>query len=114
MDDLISRQAAIDVADKFSDADGCNGSDVAMDIISGLISLPSAQPEPKWIPCSERLPKSVAPSKRREWFITSNTYGGVNVTCYEFEASPFKEGWQTDMTVLAWMTLPEPYKGEQE
>ena len=46
MQDLISRQAAIDVADKFSDADGCNGSDVAMDIISGLISLPSVQPEP--------------------------------------------------------------------
>ena len=45
MNDLISRQAAIDVADKFSDADGCNGSDVATDIISGLISLPSAQPD---------------------------------------------------------------------
>ena len=45
MSDYISRQAAIDVADKFSDADGCNGSDVAMDIISGLISLPSVQPD---------------------------------------------------------------------
>lgn len=44
--DLIDRQAAIDVADKFSDADGCNGSDVATDIISGLISLPSAQQKP--------------------------------------------------------------------
>ena len=44
-DDTISRQAAIDIADKFSDADECNGSDVATDIISGLISLPSVQSE---------------------------------------------------------------------
>ena len=74
--------------------------------------LPLAQPDQRWIPVTERLPKPVAPSQRREWFITSNTYGGVTVTCYEFEASPFKEGWQTDMTILAWMPLPEPWKGE--
>lgn len=66
----------------------------------------------QWIPVTERLPKPVAPSQRREWFITSNKYGGVTVNSYEFEASPFEEGWQTNMPILAWMPLPEPYKGE--
>ncbi len=66
-----------------------------------------------WIPVTERLPEPVTPSQRRGWFITSNQYGGVALTCYEFESSPFKEGWQTDMTILAWMPLPEPYKEEQ-
>lgn len=68
----------------------------------------------QWIPVGERLPEPVAQSQRREWFITSNQYGGVTLTCFEFEASPFKEGWQTDMTILAWMPLPEPWEGEED
>lgn len=68
----------------------------------------------RWIPVTERLPKPVASSQKRAWFITSNQYGGVTLTCYEFEASPFKEGWQTDMTILAWMPLPAPWKGEND
>ena len=109
--DLIERQAAIDVAMQYCpDDDGsCSKADVDIrEMLDELESLPSA---PRWTPVTERLPKPIAPSQRREWFITSNTYGGVTVTCYEFEASPFKEGWQTDMTILAWMPLPEPWKG---
>ena len=77
-----------------------------------LTELEYKEAERQWIPCSERLPEPIAPSQRREWFITSNQYGGVTLTCYEFEASPFKEGWQTDMTILAWMPLPKPYEAE--
>lgn len=114
--DLIERQAAIDLilSGKVDEDDSlvecaieCNSFlDWAADEVA---KMPSA---PRWIPCKERLPKPIAPSQRREWFITSNTYGGVTVTCYEFEASPFKEGWQTDMTILAWMPLPKPPKGD--
>ena len=49
--DCISRRAAIDVNDvrkiveKYLDADDCNGSDVAMDILSDIRELPPAQPE---------------------------------------------------------------------
>lgn len=70
--------------------------------------------ESHWIPVTERLPEPVAESQKREWFITSNQYGGVTITCYEFESSPFKEGWQTDMTILAWMPLPAPWEGGAE
>lgn len=81
-----------------------------------MIEIPIERREPvmKWIPVSERLPKPIAPSQRREWFITSNQYGGVTLTCYEFEEGPFKKGWKTDMTILAWMPLPEPWKGEED
>lgn len=73
---------------------------------------PTVEPQ-RWIPCSKRLPEPVVSSQIRGWFITSNQYGCVTVTRYEFEASVFKKGWQTDMTdmtILAWMPLPEPYK----
>ena len=43
--DYISRDDAIAVAGKYFESDGCNGSDVAMDIQSDLLGLPSAQPE---------------------------------------------------------------------
>lgn len=46
MDDTISRQAAIEAMGKAEWAK------------ERLRELPSAQPEQRWIPCSERLPKS--------------------------------------------------------
>lgn len=68
----------------------------------------------RWIPVTERLPEPKAPSQKREWFITSNQYGGVTQTCYEFEDGVFCKGWQTNFEILAWQPLPEPYKeGEQ-
>lgn len=114
-DDTISRQAALDELWKLRRAqqmmDATQAADLVMQGIflaeKKIENLPSAS---RWIPVSEKPPELVAPSQRREWFITSNTYGGVTITCYEFEASPFKEGWQTDMTILAWMPLPKPYK----
>jgi len=45
MSDLIEREAACLVCSKYFDSDGCSGDDVAMDIQSDLLGLPSAQPE---------------------------------------------------------------------
>ena len=67
--------------------------------------MPTIEPEPKWIPCTERLPKD-----------------GEEVFIYLFGNSPyiawFEDGeWHTnDFTVdkddepIAWMPLPEPYQ----
>ena len=113
MSDLISRQAAIDV---LAEMQGRCTTKAALiqnsKIWQQIKDLPSA--EPRWIPVAERLPEPVAPSQRRGWFLTSNQYGSVTLTCYEFETSPFREGWQTDMTILAWMPLPEPYKRSED
>ena len=70
----------------------------------GVYSLLPAQPEQKWIPCSERLPKP-------GYCITSNEYYGVDEDFYY-------DGhfWNADKNaykVIAWMPLPEPYQGKE-
>ena len=64
-----------------------------------------------WIPCSERLPKIEREGQRRGWYITTNEYGSVGETRYEFYHDFLKTGWQTDLQIVAWMPLPEAYKG---
>ena len=103
MNDLISRQAAID-AIEITSFDDYGDYMRAKELIE---ALPSAQPH--WIPCSERLPKS-----------------GEQVFVYLFEDSPYiawysdrDEKWHTnDFTLNAdeepkeWLPLPDPHKGE--
>ena len=123
MDDLISRQAAIDI---LAIGDGLLSRALdEMDVVGverdkfewglGLIDsyiedfkeLPSAQ---QWIPCSERLPDSW-----NERYLVSLAWGGVGTMEYKstgfhnygsFSPVPIE-------TVTAWMPLPEPYKGEE-
>ena len=73
----------------------------------GLKSVPSAQPEPQWISCSERLPK-----KPGQYYVS----GGDKVWICEFLIiQNFIGGWCNDAAnpmVQAWMPLPEPYREE--
>ena len=62
---------------------------------------------PKWIPCSERLPKegglylvSVKNEHDRRYSKTCWFHGDDN--------------WFARQDVIAWMPLPEPYKAESE
>ena len=71
MDDLISRQAAIDAIEHrlAEPAYQHTGEDwyVGMNCAeSELYELPSAQPEQRWIPCSERLPEGLTQVKESE------------------------------------------------
>lgn len=69
--------------------------------------LPSAQPEPRWIPCRYHLP-----SLRDEIYLVSLAWGGLGTM--EFKDT----GWHNYgslspvpvETVTAWMPLPEAYK----
>lgn len=78
------------------------------------------EPEPRWIPCSERLPEDgrqvlvyarsvhYALAKYDEMREADGTYKKQWVT---FDAwKPF----YTIKEVIAWMPLPEPYKGGSE
>ena len=109
--DTISRQAAIDaLADMHckSDEDGYVWI-IRSDAWARIDALPSAQPEQRWIPCSERLPEN-----RLYVLVTYKyEYGLIDhgITWY----GQAEEKWNTSREVIAWMPLPEPYReGEQD
>ena len=97
-DDTISRAAAMEL---FKD-------DIAaVNELNNLPSLPSAQPG--WIPCSERCPE------HRVYVLVTYkpVYGipDIGITWY----SKSEGKWNTSREVLAWMSLPTPYReGEQD
>ena len=101
MNDLISRQAAIEWC------------------LEGLNNMPSAQPEPQWIPCSERLP-----GKHGEMYLVTISDGSVYSCALQWDAN--KKRWYLSFLnngkilvdyiddVIAWMPLPEPYKERKD
>ncbi len=67
---------------------------------------PTIQPEPQWIPVSERLPRDGS------WNIFTD---GKNISVERYKADAidhfFPNGrWFELEDVIAWMPLPEPYK----
>ena len=129
--DSISRRAAIKAVE---DLPNCyNGYSDTYDkacIIGLLEELPSAERKKgRWIPCEERLPEEdedVLVSVHF-WWLTQRHKTGWN--------DHIKESWYVDIAshidgnwtsysdeykvarnrheVIAWMPLPEPYKGEE-
>ena len=96
-DDLIFRKAAIDAVD----ATWWN----ARGIRKTIQELPSAQ---QWIPCSERLPEESG-----DYLITVAHHSGellVEVDQFDNENGSW---WHYMDDVIAWMPLPESYKGEK-
>ena len=68
---------------------------------------PTIQPEPHWIPVTERLPKEDGN------YLVSGKWGSgkeaVGDCLFSVEDGYFQTAWNFD--VLAWCELPEPYKG---
>lgn len=119
MNDLISRQAAIDaihgaIFDFFDICDDDEESPMTykdeqlLEInkaISGRIKrLPSAQPV-QWIPCSERLPEN------GHYYLWCSDMGHVQSDYYW---NGFENGMKYGYNIVAWMPLPEPWRGEQD
>ena len=119
--DTISRQAAIDALCKAVDAKGTyDGEWLYTDEFCKVVNdLPPAQPEPQWIPCSERMPFA-------EYGESPNVYcyccdlerGGKWAQLLYFNGGVWclPTGETFAYKVLAWYPLPtKPYKeGEKE
>jgi hypothetical protein len=122
MNDLISRQAAIDAINNICPVDteyDCTLLD-RVDVRCVLSDLPSAQPELRWIPVTERLPK------KEGWYITTvesektgkrrveNDLFAVDIAlAHGHTPNKFcKDGYR--QRTVAWMPFPEPYEEEQD
>lgn len=112
MSDLISRQAAVTIPilpKEHREYQTMNLDDAYelgwFDYQKCIEDLPSAQPEPQWIPCSERLPE-----KSNMYTVTDSKGDVVRFVFTGTESS--KEYWRR--CAKAWMPLPEPYRGGQE
>ena len=127
MDDLISRQAAIDALNKLDVSDGVGISVIACDLqeeaIRSIENLPSAQ---RWTPCRERLPENediywVTLDKSNlldnetqvsdAYWINNQWQYGV-LESYEHRMPKLVVEPIEELKVIAWMPFPAPYKGE--
>ena len=109
MSDTISRQAAIDAIESAFDRETILNRFVRKIAISAVRLLPSAQPEPQWIPCSERLPEV------GESVLICDAYGDICIghrTRSGYYFPDFCEDKIKD--VRAWAELPEPFNGVTE
>ena len=105
---------------------------VMADVVTPIIVLqPTIEPEPHWIPCNERLPDYEGYD---EVLTTVNGRAEnvryINAVITNAEYDDTDKQWyingcaakwvarngkvMSDVDVLAWMPLPEPWKGEEE
>ena len=126
MNDLISRQAAIDEIKEIYE---WHDNVTKERIIEHFKQLPSAQPEQRWIPCSERLPE--AEDCPMDCLVTRKSkYIGnyTDMAVCEKNGMWTHEDWDAivlgdvedgkstglistrDDDIIAWMPLPEPWK----
>ena len=118
MSDLISREQVIKAISKLPvkvDDQGYTWM-IAGDVLKQIDDIPSAEPEPKWIPVTERLPKK---ENKSYWVCTDTKYQcecrWTNNIYGIGESNDW--GWKIfDIPqytkVIAWMPLPEPYRGK--
>ena len=107
--DTIYRQAAID-AIRASASKYTGFMEMEMytddDAVEAIEGLPSAQQEPHWIPCSERLPE------KGTNILICDMDGDIYLTHMTRYESFYDDSGNRIKNVRAWMPLPEPYREE--
>lgn len=109
MSDLIDRQALRENIEKIYKYD-CQTFVVHYPQL--IDDLPSTEPEQKWIPVSERLPEDeneVIVTVCNKTGRTRDYYSAIGIYSTRLNR------WIVDMVsvnVIAWMPLPEPWRGE--
>lgn len=118
MSDLIDRQALLKTLNE-------NKIEFNSDVNYFIMHAPSVN---QWIPCSERLPEEdkdvlityqyqEGEGDRSHSYCDITTYGdgyfGGRKCSFKEWRAPF-EYFHSNYEVVAWMPLPEPWKGEEE
>ena len=124
MADMIDRQAAIDALNEVSEHYTEKGREWHPHVdfmIDAIKDLPPVQPEQRWIPCSERLPENEYVLISKKPTKISGSKWSVAIAIRTADPRSGKIQWRDsgfgvieDDKVLAWMPLPEPYKGGTE
>ena len=115
-EDAISRQAAIDIVDSYSESQS-NVEDVTQDIISDISALPPVTSQSKtghWIPVSEELPD------KEGHYLCSVRYMYPPYNFFEPEKVKYmddvtiqKFDGEFNIEVKAWMPLPKPFETQE-
>lgn len=115
-DDYISRQAAINAIGNIPDYDDGMVFEALSHAIRDIALLPSAQPEQRWIPCSEKFPSPcvVVLVQTKYSVIATGYYKDSKWYSYPQWGEYTSDGWkQKDLvigSVIAWRPLPEKYE----
>lgn len=130
MDDLISRQAALEKVRTMQTYKLFMGDDMILidkaDVQTELMMLPSAQPEPPWILCSERMPeehewlgtKKFGTTISDEVYVTFENEKGErfckHLSFQNGELSSYDKAYMDALykgsKPIAWMPLPKPFE----
>lgn len=109
MSDLIERQKVIDALELGLDNDYVD----ATEFLGYVRSLPSAEPERKWISTADRLPEN----NQRVLVSIIRSDGAKRVRTGSYSSNEYfwidnGDYWKAKK-VQAWMPLPEPWKGQK-
>ena len=134
MSDLIERQKAIDAIHCDITVTGKQNAELVASTIGAFVdrikALPSAQPEQRWILCDEIMPeehewigtKQFGTTMSDEVYVTFENSKGERFTKHlhfhngdlsRYDKTHMDAWFKKDYKPIAWMPLPEPYKGEQ-
>lgn len=111
--DLIERQAA---KEKTCSMCRWEGTENCEECEHPIDDIPSA---PRWVPCSERLPKpDQVVDHVVKYFLVQDEYGDMMVASYQ--SNERGKTWWEQMNsfhaiqdeIVAWQELPKPWKGE--
>lgn len=102
MSDLISRSRLIEEIKE--NQWGWFSREMLLLILENQPSVTDTNVGCKWIPCSERLPEHAG-----KYLVTTDGTFGIDV----IDIARFENNeWHKSSKIIAWMPLPEPYKGE--
>ena len=122
--ELISRQSAIDAIRDMQAFEDDNGQPYlylydVMAVFTDEEELPTIQPEPHWIPVAENCDCDLMDNEEVLVFQKDGTINGQirHAMFYDFNGKKKFVTWEEGITiydVVAYMPLPEPYKGVTE